>query len=199
LSIKENVQAIKEGLSGEEKIFETAVNLEKYYNKYKLYIWGVLIAVIAYIIVSAVNASNEEERIAKANAAFSTLMAKSDDAKALKALKQSSPNLYDLHRFREAMKASDVKTLKELRNSKAFGIADMATYQYAVLSDDHEALEDYVNDGAIYFKDIAILNVASTYIKQTKLKKAKKLLAQIDAQSPFYEQAQMLMHFGIAK
>ncbi len=199
MSIKENVKSIKEGLNSEEKLFATAVNFEKYYKKYKFIIWGVVAAVIAYFVVSSINASSEKERIAKANAAFSALMANSDDTQALETLKQNSSSLYDLHRFREAMNASDVKTLKELRDSKAFGIADMSKYQYAILSGDQVALEDYVNDKPIYFKDIAILNVAANYIKQSRLGDAKKMLVQVDAQSPFYEQARILMHFGVVK
>lgn len=199
LSIKENVEAIKDGLSSEEKIFATVVNLEKYYKKYKLIIWATVIAVVAYFIVSAVNASNEEERIEKANIAFTTLSQKGDNPEVLAVLKKNSKALYDLYRFHEAMKHADVQTLKSLRSSKAFAIADMAKYQYAMLSGDNKALLNYINGGAIYFKDIAILNAASTYIKQSKIKEAKKLLNKIDARSPFFEQAEMLMHFGITK
>ena len=199
MSIKENMQAVKEGLNSEEKFFETVVNVEKYYKKYKLLVWASVIAVVAYFILSAVTASQEETRIKSANEAYSILVNKADDKDALAALKASSPALYDLHKFHEAMKSSDVQTLKALRDSKAFGIADMSKYQYAMLSGDNQALLDYIKGGAIYFKDIALLNAASTYIKQTKLSEAKELLQKIDAQSPFYEQAQTLMHFGIAK
>ena len=199
MSIKENVGAIKDGLNSEEKLFETVVIVEKFYKKYKLIIWAVAVAVIAYFVISSVNASNEEDRIKQANAAFTVLSEKAHDAKALEALEASSPALYDLHRFREAMKTSDVETLKSLRKSKAFGIADMAKYQYAMLSGDNKALVDYIDGGAVYFKDIAILNAAANYIKQSKLKKAKKLLNKIDSRSPFFEQANTLMHFGITK
>lgn len=199
MSIKENVEAIKDGLNSEEKLFETVVNLEKYYKKYKLIIWAVAAAVIAYFIMSTINASNEEDRIKEANSAFAILNEKAHDEKALDSLKSSSPALFDLHRFREAMKTSDVATLKSLRKSKAFGIADMSKYQYAMLSGDNKALVEYIDGGAVYFKDIAILNAAANYIKQSELKKAKKLLNKIDSRSPFFEQANTLMHFGITK
>lgn len=197
--MKENVKTIKDGLNSEEKLFETVVNIEKYYKKYKLIIWAMVIALVAYFIVSAVNASNEEDRIKEANRAFVILSKDAHDAKALTLLEKNSKALYDLHRFHEAMKSADVQTLKSLRSSKAFAIADMAKYQYAMLSGDNKALLKYINGGAIYFKDIAILNAASTYIKQSKLADAKKLLNKIDARSPFFEQAEMLMHFGITK
>lgn len=193
------MQAVKEGLNSEEKLFETVVNVEKYYKKYKFLVWASVIAVIAYFVISAVTASQEETRIQNANEAFTKLTQKADDKNALAALKSSSSALYDLHRFHEAMKASDVQVLKTLRDSKSFGIADMSKYQYAMLSGDQKALLAYINGGAIYFKDIAILNAASSYIKQTKLTQAQELLQKIDSKSPFYEQAQTLMHFGIAK
>lgn len=199
LSIKENVEAIKDGLNSEEKLFETVVIVEKFYKKYKLIIWAVAAATIAYFIISSINALSEEDRIKQANAAFTVLSENAHDEKALKTLKSNSKALYDLHRFQEAMKTSDVATLKSLRKSKAFAIADMSKYQYAMLSGDSKALVDYIDGGAVYFKDIAILNAAANYIKQSNLKAAKKLLSQIDSRSPFFEQASTLMHFGITK
>ena len=199
MSIKDNIGAIKEGLNSEEKIFETVVNLEKYYKKYKLIIWTVVVALVAYFVMSTINASNEEDRIKEANRAFMVLSKDAHNKSALADLQKSSSALYDLHRFHEAMKNSDVETLKDLRKSKAFGIADMSKYQYAMLSGDHKALVKYIDGGAIYFKDIAILNASSTYIKQAKLSDAKKLLNKIDERSPFFEQAKALMHFGITK
>jgi hypothetical protein len=197
--MKENIGAIKEGLSSEEKFFETVVNLEKIYKKYKFIIWAAGVALVAYFVISAVNSAAEEERIATANSAYATLLEKKGDESAEKTLKAQSPALYDLYRFRTAMINSDLDALKDLRNSKAFGIADMAKYQYAMLSDNSDALLAYINEGGVYYRDIALLNAASTYMKQSKISEAKALLEQVKEGSAFFEQAQTLMHFGVTK
>lgn len=199
LSITENIKTLKEGLNSEEKIFETVVNLEKIYKRYKLIIWTLVVAVVAYFIISAVNASVEETRVATANSAYAKLLENKDDATAKTMLKENSPALYDLYTFHEAMTHADIDGLKALRDSKTFAISDMASYQYAMLSGDNKALMNYINNGGIYYKDIALLNAASTLLKQSKIKEAKALLDRIQQDSAFYDQAQTLKHYGVAK
>ncbi len=199
MSIKENVKAIKDELSHEEKLFQGTVQLEYFYKKYKMIIWAVVIAVAGYFITSSVVDSQNASRIERANVAFNKLLADADDAQALKTLQSDSKPLYDLYRFQKAIKESDIELLKELRDSKAFGISDMAKYQYAMLSGDQKALKKYIDKDGLYFKDIAILNSAATLLKQSKIKEAHKMLDQIDPQSPFANHAKLLRHYGNAK
>lgn len=198
MSLKENVTAIKDELSSEEKFFEKMVNFEYLYKKYRFIIWATVIVVLGYFITTAVLSMQEKNRVEEANSAYTVLVKNPKDVKALATLKAKSTPLYDLYMYNQAVKTSDLEGFKALKNSKTYMVADMARYNYAVLSDNFEALKAYANDGK-QFKDIAIMNVASTLMKQDKIEEAKGFLEQISETSPFYQQAQLLGHYGIAK
>lgn len=197
MSIKENVNAIKQELNNEEKFFEKVIRLEYFYKKYKLYIWSFVVVVVGFFITTSILDAAKTARIKEANKAFNIVLENPNDQAALSLLKEKSKPLYELYLFQKAANESDIKTLKTLTDSKIFAIADMARYDYALLSEDQKALEHYAKKG-IYFKDIAILKVATTLLKQSKIKKAHQLLGAISQESPFYEQAQLLRHYGVA-
>lgn len=198
MSLKENVSAIKEELSSEEKFFEKMVNFEYFYKKYKVTIWIVIIAIVAYFGTSTTLGMMEESRVESANNAYQTLQEDPNNKEALAALKAKSNKLYDLFQYTQAVEHADLELFKTLSSSKTYMIADMAKYNYAVLSGDDKALKAYVNSG-VYFKDIAIINYAAGLIKQDKVKEAKNLLSRIAENSPLYQQAQMLGHYGITQ
>lgn len=196
MSIKENVSAIKQELNSEEKFFEKVIHLEYFYKKYKLYIWTALVIVVGFFVTVSILDAAKTARIQEANKAFNALMKDGEDKNALSLLKDKSKPLYELYLFQKAAKESDVKMLNTLTHAKAFAIADLAQYDYAILSDDQKALEAYTQKG-IYYKDMAMLKVATTLLKQSKFKKAHTLLSAIKQGSPFYEQAKLLSHYGI--
>lgn len=196
MSIKENVDAIKSGLNSEEKLFENVVRFEYLYKKYKMVIWGVVGAVVLWIAASWIMNIQNEHRIETANSMFNKLIIEGEDAATLEMLKEQSRSLYELYTFQKAIQESDIQTLELLVNAKALGIADMARYTLATLSGDGKKLQAYAKEG-VYFQDIARLQLASSYLKQSEFKKAHALLESISKESPFYMQAQALKHFGI--
>lgn len=199
MSIKEDVNAIKDELNSEEKFFEKIIKLEFLYKKYRYAIIGGLIALIVYFVATAVIDARNDSRIFDANKAFAALIEEGDSPEQRKLLEKSSRSLYDLYRYQKAVQDADLSALEALKKSKAFGIADMAKYEHAVLSNDGKALQKYIDKKGLYFRDMALLKKASTLLKQSKIKKAHALLAQIDQRSPLFEQAQLLSHYGITK
>ncbi|MDH5464948.1 MAG: hypothetical protein OEW60_04915 [Thiovulaceae bacterium] len=199
MSIKDDMSSIKDELNSEEKFFEKIIKLEFLYKKYRYAIIGGLIALILYFVVTAVLDAQNSSRITDANKAFASLMESGDSDEQRKLLKKHSRELYDLYLYQKAVKDADLSALESLKKSKAFGIADMAKYEHAILSNDGKALQKYIDKKGLYFRDIAILKKASALLKQSEIKKAHKLLGEIDQRSPLFEQAQLLAHFGIVK
>ena len=198
MSLKENVTAIKDELTSEEKFFEKLVSFEYLYKKYRYIIWALLAGIIVYFVTVYIQGVQEDNRIEEANTAYATLVKTPDDKKALAVLKEKSIALHDLFLYEQAIKNSDLELFQTLSKSKTFMIADMATYHYAVLSGSSTVLKSYTETG-VYFKDLAIVNYAALLIKQTKMDDARNMLSRIAETSPVYEQAQMLGHYGVTK
>ena len=68
-----NIADVKQELSSDEKVLESAFKLETFYKKYKYLIWGVLIALTLFFVGRSVITAMEEARLADANSAFLTL------------------------------------------------------------------------------------------------------------------------------
>lgn len=199
MSLKENVSAVKEQLSSEEKFFEKLINLEYFYKKFKVYIWAAVFVVVAYVGYVIISSYVEQNRIDDANKAYNMLQENPGNQEARTKLQQNSPALYDLFLYSQAVQNSDSKLFEQLKTSKHFAIADMAQYNYAMLNDDKQALNDYIDSNGIYFKDLAILQQAVALVKEDKISQAHDLLQGIGQNSVFYPQAEVLLHYGIAK
>jgi len=186
VSIKDDVNYVKTELSGDEKILESAFKLETLYKKYKLFIWGLVAAVLLLFIGSTVMESMKNARLADANEAFLTLQKKPEDISALKVLKSKNPALFELFTFAQATKKQDTSTLKSLVSSQNGVIADSSKYVLATLQEKEVESKLY--------KELAILDDAYLKIKAGKISAAKEKLEMIDARSPVSSIATLLKH-----
>jgi len=184
-----NIADIKKELSGDEKVLEKAFKLETYYNKYKFFIWALIIAVIVFFVGRTVMQSMQEAKLAEANEAFITLQSKADDADALSVLKAKNPALFELFTFGQAAKNKDSKTLLSLANSSNAIVADASAYSAAVI-------EKKKVDSKLY-ADISILQDGYLAIKTGDIKGAKAKLALITQDSPLSTLASLLQHSTI--
>ncbi|KIM10519.1 MAG: hypothetical protein KU37_09430 [Sulfuricurvum sp. PC08-66] len=199
MSIKENVTVIKDELTQEEKFFEKMVNFEYFYKKYRIYIWGLFVAVIAYFSVAYSMEYIEANRIQEANSAYRVLLENPEDSSAQATLASKSQALYDLYLFNQAVKKSDVALFEKLKASTTYAIADMAKYNHAMLSNDTQALKAYIDGNGLFFNDIVRIHLATQMLQAQDISAAHQMLSGIGEKSPFYAQAQLLMHYGIAK
>ncbi len=186
MSIKDEVNYVKNELSGDEKLLESAFKLETLYKKYKLPIWGIAGAVLLYVAVTTGMQAVKESRLEAANQAFLTLQQKPDDAEALKVLKEKNPKLYELYTFSKAAKKQDVKQLAFLEKSTNEVIADMSRYSVG-------AIEKKPVD-SVYYKELAYLEEAYVALKSGNAAKAKEKLALIDERSAVGAFAKLLKH-----
>jgi len=181
-----NIADVKRELSGDEKVLESAFKLETLYKKYKFIIWTVVIGLILFFVGRNVMQSMHEAELSAANQAFLTLQSKSDDADALKVLKEKNPKLYELYAYAQASKNKDTKTLANLAKSKNNVVSDMSTYTEKVLADKR-------TDSKLY-KEMSIIEDAYLSIKSGDIKRAKAKLDLISQDSALSMLASLLKH-----
>ena len=189
MSIKDDVNYVKKELSGDEKVLESAFKLESLYKKYKFQLWGVAAALILFFGGQAVMTAMHEAKLVKANEAFLTLQSKSDDANALKILKENNPALLELYTYAQAVKKEDIKALESLASSQNNVIADASGYTAGVLSKKPV-------DSKLY-KEMALFEEAYLAIVAGDTKTAQNKLELIDERSPLSVITQFLKHSTI--
>lgn len=194
MSLKDNIDMVKEELNSEEKFFEKAVITERFVKKYK----NIMIITVASIVLVvganiAYNA-NEQSKITAANVALVKLQNDAGNLDALNELKSLSPNLYDVWMFSKAVADKDIETIKKLKNSKALIIDDLVKYE---LANDAVSLNEYASKQDAIFRDLALLQSAVLLLNSNKIEEARNELLKISQESPLSNLAKSLLHYGI--
>ncbi|MDQ7046231.1 MAG: hypothetical protein Q9M39_00835 [Sulfurovum sp.] len=189
MSIKDDVNYVKKELSGDEKVLENAFKLETLYKKHKVKIWAALVAVILFFAVTAAMDAMHEAKLVKANEAFLTLQTNSEDANALKVLKEENPALFELYSYAKAIKKQDILALESLSKSKNTVISDISKYTVGVLNKKPV-------DSKLY-KEMVLFQEAYLSIGAGDMQTAKDKLEFIDKRSPLGPIASFLRHSTI--
>lgn len=197
MSIKENIQTIKDELSSEEKFFESAIRTERFVKKYQKPLMASVISLLLIVGGAIAYQAYDQAKVENSNEALNALLLNPNDDAALNKLKKENNALYELYSLSKAIKASDVKALQSLEESKSSEIADIAVYEKAVLTNDQTALENYTKrQGAIY-QDLALIEMAVKLAEKGDSQAAKSKLALIKEDSVMYATAQTLSHYGV--
>lgn len=186
MSIKDEVNYVKTEFSGDEKVLESAFKLESLYKKHKVKLWGVVGAIVLFFGVQATMNMLHEAKLVKANEAFLTLQSNSEDANALKVLKENNPTLLELFSYAQAVKKQDIKVLESLSASSNAVIADASGYTAAILNKKPV-------DSKLY-KEMALFMEAYLAIGSGNTKVAKEKLELIDERSSLAVVAGFLKH-----
>ena len=197
VSLKENIEMVKNELNSEEQFFEKAVQTERFVKKYKKPLIGLITAAILAIGTGSAYDIYTQNKIDQSNAAFNVLMADPDDQAAQDQLKTLNPKLYDVWSLSKALKSKDQETLRTLQSSKALAVADLAAYELSAIEEDAEGLESYAQKSGALLKDLALIEAAVLLMEKGDVKSAKEKLSMIDINSPLYESAQSLAHYGV--
>lgn len=197
VSLKENIEMVKNELNSEEQFFEKAVQTERFVKKYKKPLIGLITAAVLAIGTGTAYDIYAENKIDQSNAAFNVLMADPDDQTAQEQLKALNPKLYDVWALSKAMKSKDQEALRTLQNSKALAVADLAEYELSAIEEDAEGLENYAQKSGALLKDLALIEAAVLLMEKGDVESAKEKLSMIDINSPVYESAQSLAHYGV--
>ncbi|RBQ30800.1 hypothetical protein CRU92_10685 [Arcobacter sp. FW59] len=192
MSIKDDVNYIKNELSNEEKFLESFVKTERFFEKYKNIIFVLvlvlIIGTIGYFIKNGVDKSN----LYDANVALNKYL-ETNDKQALEILKDKNKNLYEIALYLDAKKEqknSDI-SLKYLK--------DILDYQVAVINSNSNELDVLAKKSDFLLKDYAIFNRALILVNDQKYVEAKELLEQISKDSRASELANLLKHYLVTK
>ena len=197
LSLKQDIEMVKEELNSEEKFFEKAVMTERFVKKYKKLMIGSVIFVVLLVGANIAYTVNKQNSLDAANATVVSLKADPSNKALMEKLHSLSPSLYDAWKYQRAVETEDLEAFKALENSKALLISDLAAYNVASQSNDIKLLTDYTLQENAMYKDLATVQIAVLLMKESKIKEAHEKLALISIQSPLAQVANALMHYGV--
>jgi len=197
LSLKNDLDMVKEELNSEEKFFEKAVITEKFVKKYKNAMIAIVIIVVLFVAGNIAYEFNKQNTVDAANATLLELVKDSKNEVALTRLESLSPALHDVWLYSQAVVNKDVSALESLKKSKAILVADLASYELAVESKDLSTLEDYTLKQESIYKDLAQVQSAVLLIEKGKTEEAHQKLSLITVDSPLAQVAASLMHYGV--
>ena len=197
LSLKDNIDMVKEELTSEEKFFEKAVVTEKFVKKYKKLMIGSVVAVTLFVAGNIAYNINKERTLEAANEALLKLESNPQDKASLASLQTLSPVLYDVWNYSQAVVAKNIKELEKLESSKALLIDDLATYEAAQNLHDINKLESYSEKQGAIYRDLAQVQAAIILMQEKKLDEAHSKLSMISASSPLAQISRALMHYGV--
>ena len=194
MSLKENMDALKEELNSEEKFLESAIKTERFIKRYQ----KPLMAGVASLLLAAGGAiayqAYTDAKIESSNAAFNALLQNPSDSGAEATLKNDNPKLYDVWKLSRGIAQNDPTILEALKSSEAFGVADIATYESAVIQKEIASLEKYTKMQGALYKDLAQLQLAVDAIEKGNISLARQKIALIPEDSPLYQVGQALSH-----
>ena len=193
MSLKENVNYVKDELNTEEKFLESFVKVERFYKKYKLIIIVAFVIIIGGAIALYTIKSIQDANKIEANIAFSKVLENPKDIDAMNILKEKSTQLYQIAEYIQANKEgkpsdTQVKYLKEL-----------STYQKALEEKDITKLNTVSMQNDFLLKEFAIFNKALILTNEGKYEDAKLALKLIPSDSKVNDLVNTLKHFLVTK
>jgi hypothetical protein len=191
MSLKENITSIKEEISTQEQFFENFFKVEKFYKKYKMVIFGVVIAIFLAIVFFSVKNYIDSENLIKSNDAYNKVMAKNDDKTSLDELKNANEKLYNIALFQISKDKTSAPDIEYL--------SDIALYNDAVKKGDIAALDGMILKQDFLLKDFAIVSKTLILIEKEDYKKAKETILKINPKSRVVPISDMLQHFLLTK
>jgi len=194
LSLKDNIKMVKEELNSEEKFFEKAVITEKFVKKYKKVMIASVVAIVVFVVANFAYEANLNNKTLAANIALNQLNKNANDGNALSELKISSPELYDVWMFSQAVKNQDLEAIKKLKNTKTPIIDDLVKYELAT---DASSLDKYASSGDAIYRDLALVQSAVLLFEENKIEEAHNELLKVSQNSSLYKLVQTLLHYGV--
>lgn len=193
MSLKENVDYVKEELNSEEKFLESFVKIERFYKKFKMPIILFLIVIIAIVIGLYVTKTIQDSNKLEANIAFNKLMENPKDTEAANTLKDKSAQLYELALYAQGLENQEYKdtSLKYFK--------EIVAYQKALDNSNIEKLNEVSMEKDFLLKEFAIFNKALLQAEEGKYEDAKATLKLIPADSQVNNLVTALKHYLVTK
>lgn len=188
MSLKENIDYVKEELSAEEKFLEGTIKAENFFKKNKFLIIASILVVVGLVVGISVKKSLDESKKLEANIAFNKILENPKDTDALKTLKNSNPKLYEIAEYLNAKKEGEVKKVDiDYLNS-------LSKYLLALKNNSGDELNTLSMNNKFLLKEFALFNRALILTKNGKFEEAKNVLKMIPTDSRVNELANLLNH-----
>ncbi len=188
MSMKENIDFVKDELNSEEKFLESFVKLERFYKKNKVIILGAVGVILISVIAIGVKNYLDEQNKIKSNLAYEKVINNLEDKKALDELKKLNPKLYDVALY-----------LKNDEKTKALYLKELVEYKKALKDKNVANLDTLSQKDSFLLKEFALFNEAVLLTQEGKYKEAKLKLDLIKKDSKAYELANLLRHHLVTK
>jgi len=190
LSLKENVNAIKEELSTEEQFLESVIKAEGFWKKYKKILIAVAVLVVVGLLAKVVMSYMQERNLEASNKAYNVLLKDSNDASALATLKSTNPKLYEMYLFKNSMARNDVSVLeKNQADIKDPILKNLMTYQIDSLNRKVSAVDAGVA------QEFALVQEGYLLLKENKVKEAQAKFSQVSPESSLRSLVSNLKHY----
>ncbi|WP_297578265.1 hypothetical protein [uncultured Helicobacter sp.] len=189
MSLKQNVDFIKEEMSNDEKMLESLIRFEGWFKRYKILLIALLIGIVVLAFGYMGNNYYQENQQQKLSNLYEEAL--KGDENAIISLKNSQSRLYDLYLFQKALESNNKETLKKLESCKDPIIAQFSKSQNASLNQDLNTLDSKESG------DFGYLQAAFLEIQASKSKEAKVILSKIQNDSPIRDFANALEHLSI--
>ena len=193
MSMKENVDYIKQELSTEDKIFEGTVKLERFWKKFKFVIIGAIVLIVVAVVGINYKKSADEKNKIAANEALNLFVQDYKNEKALADLKELDKNLYEVALYLKASKNNEIQAVNVPY------LNQLMSYNDAVTKNDLNKLNDLSMDNRFLLKEFAIFNKALLLTQEKKYEEAKSVLKLIPETSQANQLSQLLLHHIEAK
>jgi tetratricopeptide (TPR) repeat protein len=190
MSLKENVNYIKDEISNEEKFFESFFKVEKFYKKYKLLLIIIIFSILAYFIATNISAYIKNQNAIAANNAYNSLIKNPKDQNAINTLKEKNKQLLEIALYKndKTTNVDDVIFLNKI-----------AKFNKAINENDINTLNTLILDPSFVLKDYAIFNKALILTNKGEYKKAKDALKNISNNSQVNTLSDLLKHYLLTK
>ncbi len=189
MSLKENINSIKEEIGAEEQFLESIIKGERFYKKYKRQIQAGVVLLVLFAVGYTGYGIIKDRNLRISNEAYEILIKTPDNKEALDLLMDKNPSLHRVFLFQEAIKKSDIKKLEELaRNRENELLSDLSKYQLEQLKNSKVVDSNLLNG-------LSLLEEGFDLLKSGKISEAKLKFAQIDPNSPLSKIVKNLEHY----
>lgn len=193
MSLKDDVNYVKDGISSEERFLEGFVKTERFYKKYKILIIVSIIVILGGVIGYYATKYIQEQNKLEANVAFNKVLENPKDTVALATLKDKNAQLFQVAKYLQA--AKDGKTA----DVQVAYLKELTEYQKALEKKDTNALNTVSMENNFLLKEFAIFNKALILTNEGKFEDAKAALKLIPADSKVNDLVNVLKHYLVTK
>jgi len=193
MSLKENVEYIKNEISTEEKFFEGFFKLEKFWKKYKIIIIATVTAAFVGFVGLNINEYLQTQKAIKANTAFNILLENPNNKEAKVLLKAVNPKLLLIaqHINNNAQNKNNSTDIEFINQIVKFNIA--------IDKNDLEAINKVVLNPKFLLKEYALFQKALIQTLNKNYADAKETIKLIPENSSVSQLVNKLKHHLLTK